>query len=103
MNWNKETATVNEIKISLRRGADDVENKAANRAEQFVNKPLYLRMFFELAHTPTKKKQENLNGKRFILVNEDLAPEGYLGDYIKIGFNSEKGKWFIYGNFNEYK
>ncbi len=103
VNWNKETATVNEIKISLRRGADDVENKAANRAEQFVNKPLYLRMFFELAHTPTKKKQENLNGKRFILVNEDLAPEGYLGDYIKIGFNSEKGKWFIYGNFNEYK
>lgn len=103
VNWNKENATVNDIKISLRRGADDVENKAANRAEQFVNKPLYLKMFFELAHTPTKKKQENLNGKRFILVNEDLAPEGYLGDYVKIGFNSEKGKWFLYGMFNEYK
>jgi hypothetical protein len=101
-NWNSLGVIIEDVKIDLRRGKDDVDKSAANFREQFVNKPLYIEVFFRL-NGSTSKKGKDFNGKMYRLVNNNMAPEDYMSSYAKIGFDQEKGKWFLYGTFNEIK
>ncbi|MBL7910661.1 MAG: hypothetical protein JNJ41_06380 [Bacteroidia bacterium] len=101
-NWNALGIAIEDVKIELRRGKDDVDKSAANFREQFANKPIYISVFLRL-NASNSKKGKDYNGKMYQLVNNDMAPEDYLGGYAKIGFDSEKGKWYLYGNLNELK
>lgn len=98
--WNNEKVVIEDLSIDLRRGSNDVEKGTADYREQFVNKPLYIKVFFRLKEEDSKKKKM-FNGKMYTLVNTDKAPEDFLSDFVKIGFDKEKGKWFLYGTLNE--
>lgn len=101
-NWNSLGVVIEDVKIDLKRGKDDVDKSAADFREQFVTKPLYIEVFFRLNGSASKKGKD-FNEKMYHLVNNNMGPEDYISNYAKIGFDQEKGKWFLYGTFNEIK